>query len=57
MREDLKVRLFEVVAVLLAVLFLKGVLLNPQTTRSDLVVSTSVVLFAPTVWLFRRAGH
>ena len=54
---DLKVKLIEVIAVLLAVLFLKGVLLNPQTTWPDLVVPISVALFALTVWLIRRAGH
>jgi uncharacterized membrane protein YqhA len=54
---DLKVKLLEVVAVLLAVLFLKGVLKNPDTAWSDLVVPISVVLFALTVWLIRRAGH
>ena len=54
---DLKVQLIEVVAVLLAVLFLKGVLSNPETVWSDLVVPIAVVLFALTVWLIRRAGH
>lgn len=54
---DLKVQLIEVVAVLLAVLFLKGVLSNPETVWSDLVVPIAVVLFAWTVWLIRRAGH
>ncbi len=54
---DLKVKLLEVVAVLLAVLFLKGVLLNPQTTWPDLVVPIAVVLLAVTVWLIRRAEH
>jgi uncharacterized membrane protein YqhA len=54
---DLKVQLIEVVAVLLAVLFLKGVLINPATVWSDLVVPIAVVLFAWTVWLIRRAGH
>lgn len=54
---DLKVKLLEVVAVLLAVLFLKGVLKNPDTTWSDLVVPIAVVLFALTVWLIRKAGH
>jgi uncharacterized membrane protein YqhA len=54
---DLKVKLIEVVAVLLAVLFLKGVLLNPMTVWSDLVVPIAVVLLAWTVWLIRRAGH
>jgi uncharacterized membrane protein YqhA len=54
---DLKVQLIEVVAVLLAVLFLKGVLSNPETVWTDLVVPIAVVLFAWTVWLIRRAGH
>ena len=54
---DLKVQLIEVVAVLLAVLFLKGVLSNPQTAWSDLVVPIAVVLFAGSVWLIRKAGH
>jgi uncharacterized membrane protein YqhA len=54
---DLKVQLIEVVAVLLAVLFLKGVLSNPETVWSDLVVPIAVVLFAWTVWLIKRAGH
>jgi len=54
---DLKVKLIEVIAVLLAVLFLKGVLLNPQTTWPDLVVPIAVVLLALTVWLIRKAGH
>jgi uncharacterized membrane protein YqhA len=54
---DLKVKLIEVVAVLLAVLFLKGVLKNPMTVWSDLVVPIAVVLLALTVWLIRKAGH
>lgn len=54
---DLKVNLIEVVAVLLAVLFLKGVLKNPVTKWSDLVVPIAVVLLAWTVWLIRKAGH
>ena len=54
---DLKVKLLEVVAVLLAVLFLKGVLKNPDTAWSDLVVPIAVVLFALTVWLIRKAVH
>jgi uncharacterized membrane protein YqhA len=54
---DLKVKLIEVVAVLLAVLFLKGVLKNPMTVWSDLVVPIAVVLLAATVWLIRKAGH
>jgi uncharacterized membrane protein YqhA len=54
---DLKIQLLEVVAVLLAVLFLKGVLSNPETVWSDLVVPMAVVFFGGTVWLIRRAGH
>ena len=54
---DLKVKLLEVVAVLLAVLVLKGVLKNPMTAWSDLVVPIAVVIFALTVWLIRKAGH
>ena len=45
---DLKLQLIEVVAVLLAVLFLKGVLSQPETVWSDLVVPIAVVLFALT---------
>jgi uncharacterized membrane protein YqhA len=52
---DLKVKLLEVIAVLLAVLFLKGVLINPEIVLADLVVPIAVVLFAWTVWLIRRA--
>ncbi len=54
---DLKVKLIEVVAVLLAVLFLKGVLKNPMTVWSDLVVPIAVILLAGTVWLIRNAEH
>jgi uncharacterized membrane protein YqhA len=54
---DLKVKLIEVVAVLLAVLFLKGVLKNPMTGWSDLVVPIAVILLAGTVWLIRKAEH
>ena len=52
---DLKVKLIEVIAVLLAVLFLKGVLLNPDMEFSDLVVPIAVVLLAWTIWLIRRS--
>ena len=45
----------EVIAVLLAVLFLKGVLMNPDVVFADLVVPVAVVLLAWTVWLIRRA--
>ena len=55
---DLKVKLLEVVAVLLAVLFLKGILKSVEDIAwPDLVVPISVVLFAATVWLIRKAGH
>ncbi len=52
---DLKVKLIEVIAVLLAVLFLKGVLANPEVIWADLVTPLAVVLFAGTIWLIRRA--
>ena len=55
---DLKVNLLEVVAVLLAVLFLKGVLKSVEDIAwPDLVVPISVFLFAATVWLIRKAEH
>jgi uncharacterized membrane protein YqhA len=52
---DLKIKLLEVIAVVLAVLFLKGVLQVPQTTWPDLVVPIAVALFGLTIWLIRRA--
>jgi len=52
---DLKVNLLEVVAVLLAVLFLKGVLETPTMTWPDLVIPLAVALFAATIWLIRKA--
>jgi len=52
---DLKVKLIEVIAVLLAVLFLKGVLLNPEMVWPDLVTPLAVAIFAGTIWLIRRA--
>jgi uncharacterized membrane protein YqhA len=54
---DLKVKLLEVVAVLLAVLFLKGILTSTENISwpDDLVVPVAVVLFAATVWLIRKA--
>lgn len=52
---DLKVKLLEVIAVLLAVLFLKGVLEDTAVTWEDIVVPASVVLFGLTIWLIRRA--
>ena len=55
---DLKVKLLEVVAVLLAVLFLKGILMSVENIEwPDLVVPISVALFAATVWLIRNAEH
>ena len=52
---DLKVKLIEVIAVLLAVLFLKGVLANPEMVWPDLVTPLAVALFAGTIWLIGRA--
>ena len=52
---DLKVKLLEVIAVLLAVLFLKGILADPAITWPDLVVPIAVALFGITIWLIRRA--
>lgn len=52
---DLKVYLLEVVAVLLAVLFLKGVLENPVMTWPDLVIPAAVALFGATIWVIRKA--
>lgn len=52
---DLKVNLLEVIAVLLAVLFLKGVLEDSVVTWPDLVVPLAVALFAAAIWLIRRA--
>ena len=52
---DLKVKLLEVIAVLLAVLFLKGVLEDTAVTWEDIVVPAAVVLFGLTIWLIRRA--
>jgi uncharacterized membrane protein YqhA len=55
---DLKVKLIEVIAVLLAVLFLKGILSDPEkVTWPDLVVPIAVALFALTVWLIRQSEH
>jgi uncharacterized membrane protein YqhA len=52
---DLKVKLLEVIAVLLAVLFLKGVLADPNLTWPDLIVPVAVALFGVTIWLIRKA--
>jgi uncharacterized membrane protein YqhA len=57
---DLKVQLVEVIAVILAVLFLKLVL---EVTRASdlpwqtLVLPAGVVLLAASVWLIRRSEH
>lgn len=53
---ELKVNLLEVVTVLLAVLFLKGVLTGPESIEwSALVVPLAVGLFAATIWLIRHS--
>ncbi|MDJ0792248.1 MAG: YqhA family protein [Acidimicrobiia bacterium] len=52
---DLKVKLLEVIAVLLAVLFLKGAIQNQVFTWPDLVVPASVLAFGLTIWLIRKA--
>ncbi len=57
---DLKVKLLEVITVLLAVLFLKGVLAATEETFdwTELIVPIAVVLFGITVWLIKKAhGH
>ncbi len=54
---NLKVKLIEVIAVLLAVLFLKGILENPDVVWADLVIPLAVALFAGTIWLIRRADE
>jgi uncharacterized membrane protein YqhA len=52
---DLKVKLLEVIAVLLAVLFLKGAIENPVFTWPDLVIPGAVLAFGLTIWLIRKA--
>jgi len=54
---DLKIKLLEVITVLLAVLFLKGVLTVSGTRFewTDLVVPIAVVLFGATTWLIKSA--
>ena len=53
---DLKVNLLKVTAVLLAVLFLKGVLSGPADLEwPDLVVPMAVILLAATIWLIRHS--
>ncbi|MFQ5967707.1 MAG: YqhA family protein [Acidimicrobiia bacterium] len=59
---DLKVRLLETIAILLAVLFLKTVLESASSGGavpwSDIVIPISVLLFAASIWLIKRAhGH
>ena len=52
---DLKVKLLEVIAVLLAVLFLKGAIQDPTFTWPDLVIPAAVLAFGLTIWLIRKA--
>ena len=56
---DLKVKLIEVIAVILTVLFLKFVLSaglkEPEPSWTLLVIPVAVALFAITVWLLRKA--
>ena len=53
---DLKIKLLEVITVLLAVLFLKGVLtITGGNEWTDLVIPIAVVLFGATTWLIKSA--
>lgn len=53
---DLKVKLIEVIAVLLSVLFLKGVLADPDGIDwPTLVIPIAVALFALTIWFIRQS--
>lgn len=56
---DLKVKLIEVIAVILAVLFLKGALSvgleGNEYAWTELVIPIAVALFALTVWVLRNA--
>jgi len=54
---DLKIKLLEVITVLLAVLFLKGVLTvsGQRFEWTDLVIPVAVVLFGCTTWLIKSA--
>lgn len=54
---DLKIKLLETIAILLAVLFLKGALeLAENPLRwEDLVVPISVGIFGATIWLIKRS--
>jgi uncharacterized membrane protein YqhA len=57
---DLKVMLLEVVAVIVAVLFLKIVLdvsKGSDLPWNSLILPVAVLLFGLTVWLFRRADN
>lgn len=56
---DLKVKLIEVIVVILAVLFLKGALSvgleGVQFAWTELVIPIAVGIFAATVWVLRQA--
>lgn len=53
---DLKIKLLEVITVLLAVLFLKGILtITGGNEWTDLVIPIAVVLFGATTWLIKSA--
>ena len=53
---DLKVKLLEVIIVLLAVLALKGVLVSTdQLQWTDLVVPVTILFLALSVWLIKKA--
>ena len=53
---DLKIKLLEVITVLLAVLFLKGILtITGSNEWTDLVIPIAVVLFGATTWLIKSA--
>ncbi len=57
---DLKTKLLETIAILLAVLFLKSALDVPPNAVipwSVLVVPLAVGIFSASVWLIRRSGH
>ena len=55
---ELKVSLLEVTAVLLAVLFLKGILSDLEAvTWADLVVPIAVGILGVTIWLIRNSEH
>ena len=55
---DLKIKLLETIATVLAVVFLKAVLSVPVGTPfqwEELVLPIAVALFAATTWIIRRA--